>query len=121
VADCSAQALKIKRYLENYGCRVYFTTAGGDSLVRTCHKYFDFIILDVDRADEQGWGVYQTVKSYPQLANIPVAVLARCESSGEAINKFQKVRVYLPAKDASAIAMLLQMIYQVHYLTYRYL
>lgn len=121
VAENSAQALKIEQDLENNGCQVYFTAARGDDLLRACQKYFDLIVLDVDQSGEQDWEVYKTLKSYPELADIPTAILATCDDPGEAINELKKDLVYVLAKDASAAVMLLSIINQVHYLTYRYL
>jgi CheY-like chemotaxis protein len=121
VAKRSAQVLKIKQDLENNGCQVHFTGICCDDLVRVRQKYFDLMVLDVDQSDEQGWGVYKMLKSYPELAEIPWVILAACDDSGEAINELKKGPVYVLTKDASAAAMLLQIINQVHYLTYRYL
>ena len=121
IATRTSQTLKIKQALETKECQVCWTEASSEGLGRASQKYFDLIVLVIDQSAENDLAVYQKLKRYPELADIPIMILTTRDTPGKSVNEFKKGPVYFLTKDPWAGEMLWQMIEQVQYLTYRYL
>lgn len=122
VADDSSRARKLKQGLENNGCYVYQISSGFDDLGIVCQEYFDLVVLDLEQAAANGFEICKKFKTEPELVGIPLVLLAPHIQADEAIRGLKiAAPVYCLAKDTFSEAMLLQIIEQTHYLTYRYL
>jgi CheY-like chemotaxis protein len=121
VTDNSACLPKLQGQLENYGCQVYCTDPGSDSLARVGQKYFDLIVLALEQPDVDGSKVCQKLKTRPELAGIPLVVLMPVSCTGAAANSLDMNSVYYLPQNAFTGRMLLQIIEQIYYMIYRYL
>jgi CheY-like chemotaxis protein len=121
VADNSPQTLKVKQILEDNGCQVYWIETYFDYLARASQTYFDLIVLDIEKPDEDSLEMYKKLKDCPKLADIPIVILTTHNYPGETINGSKTSPTYVLTKDPGAGLKLLQIIEQVHYMTYRYL
>jgi CheY-like chemotaxis protein len=120
VGDSTRHGLKLKRGLENKGCRAYWSDTSPDSLRKARQEYFELIVLDNERSDVDVFEVCQKLKTDPELADIPVVMLSPRKYAEDAVNKSSVGLVYFLANDISAEARLWQIIEQVHYMNYRY-
>ena len=126
VTDCLLHALRLKRRLENEGCRVDWTDTNPDGMATACRKYLDLIVLDLEGPEAGGSEVCQKLRADPQLTDVPVVILATCGCAGGAMSGPPMGKVYCLSAvqaggvDPSVEAKLLGIIEQVHYLTYRY-
>jgi CheY-like chemotaxis protein len=107
--------------LAHKGCKVYQTEANSEGLARASQNYFDVIVLDMDQSAEKDLAVYQKLKRYPELADIPLVILFPGDTPPKSTDEFKQGSVYFLTKDAYVGSRLWQIIEQVHYLTYRYL
>jgi len=126
VTDCLLHALRLKRWLENEGCRVNWTDTNPEGMATACREYLDLIVLDLERPGAGGSEICQELRANPQLTAVPVVILPTCSCAGEAMSGLPMGKVYclsnVQADGAglSVKAKLLGMIEQLHYLTYRY-
>jgi len=125
VTDCLLHALRLKRKLKNEGCQVDWTDTNPDGMATACRKYLDLIVLDLEGPG--GPEVCQKLRANPQVADVPVVILATCGCAGGAMSGPPMGKVYClsgahadGAADPPVEAKLLGIIEQVHYLTYRY-
>ncbi|MFN8459294.1 MAG: response regulator [Anaerolineae bacterium] len=121
VTDRPNHAGKLSKELENNGCQVSWSDTSPANLASVCHRYYDVIVLDIKPSDWDGVEVHQNIKACPQLAGVPVVVLDTPKTQHEPINLFSRRPVYHLPRDNSIAAKLLQIVSQIHYLTYRYL
>ncbi len=121
VSDRPHQARKLTKELENNGCQVQWTGTGAAALAAVCQRYFDVIVLDLDQTGQNRQEVLQTVKACPSLADIPVVMLTTPKNSEDAAKIFSPRLIYDLPRDNSIATTLLQIVSQIHYLTYRYL
>lgn len=119
VTDRSHHTHKLTKELENNGCQVYWSGVSPANLARACHRYFDVIVLDIKSTDGDAVEVHKNIKACPQLVGVPVVVLDAPKTNP--INLFSRRPVYHLPRDNSIATKLLQIISQIHYLTYRYL
>ena len=126
VTDCLLHALRLKRRLENEGCRVNWTDTNPEGMATACREYLDLIVLDLEGPEAGGSQVCQMLRANPQLTDVPVVILPTCSCAGEAMSGLPMGKVYCLSNiqpdggDPSGEAKLLGIIQQVHYLTYRY-
>jgi CheY-like chemotaxis protein len=126
VTDCLLHALRLKRWLENEGCQVDWTDTNPDGMATACRKYFDLIVLNLERPDAGSSEVCQKLRANPQVTNVPVVILVTHGCAGAAMNSPPMGNVYCLSTvqaggvDPSVEAKLLGIIEQLHYLTYRY-
>ncbi len=124
--DSSPATQKLKQQLETNGCQVCRSDiASDDSLAIVRRKYFDIIVLNLERPDMVGAKIRQKLKTDPELTHIPVVMLTAPDRV-EAVKGLKESKVYyLPkfqgdTENARIGAELLQIIEQIHYLTDRY-
>lgn len=127
VGDSCRPAPKLKRWLENNGCRVCLIDTRSDSLATARQHYFDLIVLNLEEPNENGFEVCQKLKADPALAHIPVVVLTPHDCARESPYGLKMGYVYClvrtqpGAGDICVEVGLLPIIQQVHYLTCRYM
>ncbi len=119
VTDRSHHTHKLTEELENNGCKIYWSGISPANLARACHRYFDVIVLDLKSTDGDAVEVHKNIKACPQLVGVPVVVLDAPKA--KPINLFNRRPVYHLPRDNSMATRLMQIISQIHYLTYRYL
>lgn len=121
VTDRSHHTHKLTKELENNGCQVYWSDTSPANLALACHRYYDVIVLDLKSTDGNGVEVHQNIKACPELAGVPVVVLDTPKTHNETVILFSRRPVYHLPRDSSIATKLLQIVSQIHYLTYRYL
>jgi two-component system KDP operon response regulator KdpE len=121
IAERIIQVLELKQALENNGCQVHWTEASTEGLDKAKQKYFDLIVLDIDPSTENGLSLYQALKSYPELADLPAVILAPFQRLSRKLSGFEGGPVHFLVKDSVLKIRLLQLIEEVHYLRDRYL
>lgn len=121
VTDRSHHAHKLTKELENNGCQVYWSGTSPANLALACHRYYDVIVLDLKSTDWAGVEVHKNIKACPELTGVPVVVLDTPKTTGATVNLFSRRPVYHLPRDNSIATKLMQIVSQIHYLTYRYL
>ena len=114
----SPQTIELKQRLENRGCHVYQFDTDSEHLGRTIENYFDIILINLEQPAGDDFEIFEKLKVTPELINIPIILMSN-EATRANRPKFDPDPVYWLTRDCSE-AMLLQIIAQIHYLTYRY-
>jgi CheY-like chemotaxis protein len=114
----SPQTIELKQRLENRGCHVYQFDTDSEHLGRTIENYFDIILINLEQPAGDDFEIFEKLKVTPELINIPIILMSN-EATRANRPKFDPGPVYWLTRDCSE-AMLLQIIAQIHYLTYRY-
>jgi hypothetical protein len=71
-------------------------------------------------ANEELFAVLQKLKAYPGLSSLPTIILSNCDEVRTSITNSVIGPVYCLSKGPSTEAILLQIVAQIHYLSYRY-
>ena len=121
VAERDIEVLKLKQALENNGYQVYWVETSIEAWDRAKLNYFDLIVLDLDPSAEKSLTRYKELKSYPELANLPIVILASRQILSRKLRGFEGSQVHFLVRDSIVEARLLQLIELTHYLRYRYL
>jgi CheY-like chemotaxis protein len=119
IANSSTRTRRFKRLLENDGCQVDWITPYSDNLAATTQKYFDLVVLILERIDQYNVELYRKLKAYPELAQIPFVILAAYLQEG-ILNRSKLDLVYCIPEDAAAEAKIKQIIGEIYYLSRRY-
>lgn len=114
-AGRSSQTIELKQRLENRGCHVHQIETDSEHLGRTIENYFDMILINLEQPAGDDLEIFEKLTVTPELADIPVILM-----SNEATRATSPGPVYWLSRDSSE-AMLLQIIAEIHYLTYRYI
>lgn len=121
ITDRSHHARKLTKELEDNGCQVYWSGTSPANLALACHRYFDVIVLDLKSTDWDEDEAHKNIKACPELAGVPIVVLDTPKAAPSTTNLFNRRPVYHLSRDNFITTKLLQIISQIHYLTYRYL
>jgi CheY-like chemotaxis protein len=127
ISNSSTRLSELTQWLEDRSCQVKGVNINSNKLASVAQLYFDLIVVDLEAFEqaicethEDILKVLQTLALYPGLSLLPTVILTNCTSVKSLINRSATGPVYCLAKDASTEAILLQIMAQVHYLTYRY-
>lgn len=124
VADSATRLTQIEGWLKSKGCQV--TGVYPNMLASASQQYFDLIIVDLDSfegvdPDETLFAVVQKLKAYPELSLLPLIILTGCnEIRGPGAHSLAGRPIYYLGQGPATEAILLQIVAQIHYLTYRY-
>ena len=119
VEESALQNLKLRRRLEKKGCQVYKTNLEGLNAVR--QEYFDLVVLNIDLSNPDALQQVRKLKTWPELAGVPIVMLMPDDLAENAINELNNAgTIHHFSEDAFTQARLIQIIKQVHYMTYRY-
>lgn len=121
VGDSLPEMRNLKRKLENKGCRVSWADTSPEGLATASHKYFELMVLVLERPELDGPAMCNRLRVQPALATVPVVMLTNDGCTEEVPRSLNKGPIYYLPKDTCGEAMLSQIIEQVHYLTDRYL
>lgn len=119
LGDNALRAMKLKYFLKNNDCRVTRIDAGSGDLAAYKQEYFDVIILNIDHPQINGFQIRRKLETMPELANLPVVVLAACHSRA-AISGLETGPIYYLSPETLTEAKLLRVIEQIRYMTDRY-
>lgn len=110
----------LKQRLEDNGCDVYYVNARSGDLVAAYQKYFDLTVLDVESPQDRV-EVYRQLETKLRLTDTPLVVLMANNDDQQLMNESNApLPVYHIAKGVAVETKLLQIVEQVHYMTYRY-
>ncbi len=120
IEDNAWQDLALKQKLERNNCRVQraYTILDAIKLIRK--KYIDLIVLNLNATDQKIPNYIISLKSDPELKHTPIIVLISDTSIKNAVQELQLETVYCLHQTEEDQAILLQIIKQIHYMTYRY-
>lgn len=128
ISDRSTQLCQLKQWLQHKSRQVRGITITSNELASISHHYFDLIVVDLEPgelAGPQNQGVLlsalQKLKTYPELNNLPLIILTNGDEVRRLVTQSATGPVYCLGKGSSTEAALLQLIDQIHYLSYRYL
>lgn len=127
IADSSNRLFELTQWLEDKDCQVKGVNINANKLASVAQQYFDLIVVDLETFEQADPATHkallvmlQTLEGYPGLSTLPTVILTSCDQVRNLINHSVTGPVYCLAKDASTEAIFLQIMAQVHYLTYRY-
>ena len=127
VSDNSARLTQLTQWLESKGCQVYGLNLNLNTLAAVSQIYFDLMVVDlesferVSSTNEDLFAVLQKLKAYPGLSSLPTIILSNCDEVRTSITNSVIGPVYCLSKGPSTEAILLQIVAQIHYLSYRYI
>jgi len=109
----------LKTRLENNGCHVQYISHKIDRAIR--HQYYDLAIIDIDNYKESA-EIYKQLKNNCALGQTPLIVLSSPKTTDVDLGKTLNLQfpVYYVRQDVAAESILLQLVNQIHYMTYRY-
>jgi CheY-like chemotaxis protein len=122
IEDSASQPDMFKQSLKNSDCQVTRSDLSIDSLNLAHQKYFDLIVLNLNRSELVGFAeVWKKLKNDPQLAEIPVAIIASPHQAKVIFKDLiTSTPIYYLPKDPLTETGLLRIINQVHYMKNRY-
>jgi CheY-like chemotaxis protein len=133
VADSLVWAFELKRSLEIHGCQVEWTDTSSSGLATACQRYYDAIVLNLERPGANCFEMCKKLKANPGLSDMPVVILTAHAGIREVPGDVKIGKLYCLSYaltstgtraeqvDRFVAAKLLPIIEQIHYLIYRYL
>jgi CheY-like chemotaxis protein len=129
VSDSSSRLFALKQWLECRGCHVKGVNIHhSGKLASVSKQYFDMMVVDLESFEQTEsetqadlLAAIQKLKAYPGLSSLPTIILTNCTRLRMLINRSVAGSVYCLTRDTSTEASLLQIMAQIHYLTYRYI
>lgn len=104
--------------LENNGCQVRYISHKIDQAIR--HQYYDLAVIDIDNYRENT-DTYKQLTHNCALSQMPLIILS---SKTADMDLDETLSVHFPiyhiCQDIATESILLQLVNQIHYMTYRY-
>jgi DNA-binding response OmpR family regulator len=111
----------LKSELEQNGCQVDLVDPKLDDLPTVGQRYFEAIILEIEKHPKRAFKTYKQLKALPELADLPLILLGTCDDPKRFLNRLGSGLIYYVAKEKTAALPVWQLVKQIHYLTSRYL
>jgi CheY-like chemotaxis protein len=147
VSDNSASLTQLTQWLESKGCQVYGLNLNLNTLTSVAQIYFDLMVVDLESfeqvssknvvraacgptnrigktgasANEELFVVLQKLKAHAELSSLPLIILTDCHEIRTSLTNSVTGPIYCLGKGPSTEAILLQIVAQIHYLSYRYI
>jgi CheY-like chemotaxis protein len=128
VSDSSARLTQLAQWLESKGCQVYGLNINSNTLASVSQIYFDLMVVDLEsfeqvssKNNEDLFVVLQKLKAHAELSSLPLIILTNCNEIRTSLTNSMTGPVYCLGKGPATEAILLQIVAQIHYLSYRYI
>jgi len=122
ITDNPTSTFRLRQTLENQSCQVYQINVNLESLLDAKQKYYDVVVLKIEKLSQKVAKIIQLFKTDGELAALPKVILARPGKFFDITTDFKlPAPVYHLFGAADSETKLLQIVEQVCYMVHRYI